>query len=149
MSTTRPLTHDDYAQIRNRAKFLLLDHAARHPTAAVRLRKALPALREMSDDEVFAATITRADAQRTIAREYGFGSWRALRTVVPSHPATEGFLNTSGAVPPDVAAMVDAVDPGDAGRLKALIEAAPSLVHARVARATAASAFDVGVKAGQ
>ena len=127
------MEHDDFAQLRNRAKFLLLDHAARHPTAAVRLRKALPALGEMSEGEIFAATITLADAQRTIAREYGFGSWQGLRAFVRSHPGTEGFLNTPAAMPPDVAAMVDAVDAGDAGRLKALIEANPSLVHARVA----------------
>ena len=127
------MEHDDFAQLRNRAKFLLQDHATRHPVAAVRLRKAMPTLREKSNGDIFDATITLADAQRTIAREYGFGSWRALRTFVQRHPATEGFLNTPGAVPPDVAAMVDAVDAGDAGRLKALIEANPSLVHARVA----------------
>ena len=127
------MEHDDFAQIRNRAKFLLQDHAARHTTAAVRLRKALPALGGKSDDDVFAATVTLRDAQRTIAQEYGFGSWRGLRAFVQSHPATDGFLNTPGAVPPDVAAMVDAVDAGDAAKLKPLIEANPSLVHARVA----------------
>ena len=127
------MEQDDFAQIRNRAKFLLLDHAARHPTAAVRLRKALPALEEKSDGDIFAATVTLRDAQRTIAREYGFGSWRGLRAFVRSHPASDGFLNTPGAVPPAVAAMLGAVDAGDAERLKPLIEANPSLVHARVA----------------
>ncbi len=127
------MEHDDFAQLRNRAKFLAQDHAARNSTAAARLRKALPALREKSDDDIFSASIALADAQRTIAREYGFGTWRGLRAFVRSHPATEGFLNTPGAVPPDVAAVVEAVDAGDAARLKPLIEANPSLVHARVA----------------
>ena len=127
------MEHDDFAQVRNRAKFLLEDHAARYPVAAVRLRKALPALGEMSNGDIFDAAITLADAQRTIAREYGFGSWRALRVFVQSHPATDGFLATPGAVPPDVAAVVGAVDAGDAAKLKALIDVNPSLVHARVA----------------
>ena len=86
----------------------------------MRLRKALPALGEMSNGDIFDAAITLADAQRTIAREYGFGSWRALRVFVQSHPATDGFLATPGAVPPDVAAVVGAVDAGDAAKLKAL-----------------------------
>ncbi|MDE0662148.1 MAG: ankyrin repeat domain-containing protein [Gammaproteobacteria bacterium] len=127
------MEHDDFTQIRNRAQFLVEDHSKRHPVAAVRLRKALPELAGKSDREVFDAAITLADAQGTIAKEYGFGSWRALREFVRSHPATDGFLNTPDAVPPDVAAMVDAVDAGDAERLKPLIEANPSLVHARVA----------------
>ena len=129
----KTMEHDDFAQIGNRAQFLLEDHAARYPVAAVRLRKALPALGEKSDDDIFDAGVTLADAQRTIAREYGFGSWRALRAFVRSHPATDGFLATPGAMPPDVAAVVGAVDAGDAATLKALIDANPSLVHARVA----------------
>ena len=127
------MEHDDFTQIQNRAKFLVEDHSQRRPVAAVRLRKALPELAGNSDGEVFEAPIALADAQRTIAKEYGFGSWRRLREFVRSHPATDGFLNTPGAVPPDVAAMVDAVDAGDAERLKPLIDANPSLVHARVA----------------
>ena len=127
------MEHDDFAQIQNRAKFLLEDHSQRRPIAAVRLRKALPDLAGKSDGDVFDATVRLADAQRTIAREYGFGSWRGLRTFIRSHPATDGFLNTPGAVPPDVAAVVDAVDAGDAERLKPLIQANPSLVYARVA----------------
>ncbi|MCY3621684.1 MAG: hypothetical protein OXH68_08215, partial [Gammaproteobacteria bacterium] len=106
------MEHDDFTQIQNRAKFLVEDHSQRRPVAAARLRKALLELAGKSDRAVFDATITPADAQRTIAKEYGFGSWRGLREFVRSHPATDGFLNTPGAVPPDVAAIVDAVDAG-------------------------------------
>ena len=127
------MEHDDFAQIRNRAKFLLKDHSEGRAVAAVRLRKALPGFARKSDRQIFAAPIALADAQRTLAREYGFGSWRQLRDFVHSHPAGGGCLNTPGAMPPQVAAMVEAVDAGNAGAVGKLIAENPSLVHARVA----------------
>lgn len=130
---SKTMEHDDFAQIRNRAEFLLKDHSQRRPIAAVRLRKALPELGDKSDRRIFEAPVTLADAQRTIAKEYGFGSWRRLRDFVRGNPATDGFLNTPGAMPPAVAALVDAVDAGDVEQVAQRIEANPSLVHARVA----------------
>ncbi|MCY3883305.1 MAG: ankyrin repeat domain-containing protein [Gammaproteobacteria bacterium] len=127
------MEHDDFKQISNRAKFLVSDHAEKHRVAAERLRKALPKFRRRSDAHIFRSPITLADAQRVIAKEYGFDAWTKLRKFVTSHPSTEGFLNTPGALPPAVAAIVEAVDAADVESVKKLIEQNPSLVHARVA----------------
>lgn len=127
------MEHDDFLQIGNRAKFLRKDHAAQHPTASVRLRKALPGLRRKSDRQVFGTSISLADAQRTIAKEYGFEEWPQLRKFVRSNRSTDGFLNTPGAMPPDVAELVAAIDFGDVDTVSQLIRKNPSLVHARVA----------------
>lgn len=130
---TETMEHDDFTQISNRAKFLLRDHHNKKPVAAERLRKALPDLKRKSNRHIFDTSIALRDAQRTIAKEYGMESWAHLRKFIRSHPSTQGFLNTPGAMPPDVAEILEAVDDGDAEKVAQLIEANPSLVHARVA----------------
>lgn len=127
------MEHDDFVQISNRAKFLLKDHAAQLPIACIRLKKAIPELRRKSNRQIFTTAISLADAQRTVAKEYGFDEWNQLRKFIRRQPSTESFLNTPGAMPPDVAAMVEAVDKGDAGKAERLIKKNPSIVHARVA----------------
>ena len=127
------MEHDDFTQISNRAKFLLNDHANQLPIACVRLKKAIPELRRKSNRQILNTAITLADAQRVVAKEYGFEKWAQLRKFIRSHPATESFLNTPGAMPPDVAAIVEAVDKGDAEQVNRLITKNPSIVHARVA----------------
>ena len=133
MELAEVMEHDDFTQISNRAKFLRKAHGARNPIAAERLRRALPALRRKTDHSIFETDISLAYAQSTVAKEYGFDSWAGLRKFVKSNPPTAGFLNTPGAMPPDVAAIVDAVDTGDAELVKKLLRKNRSLVHARVA----------------
>jgi ankyrin repeat protein len=58
-----------------------------------------------------------ADAQRDLARRYGFPSWRALKAHVDS-------LTVDGR-------LFDAARRGDAGRLGALLDAHPHRLHAR------------------
>lgn len=127
------MEHDDFMQLANRAKFLCNDHVAGLPIACMRLRKALPQFKGKSNRQILNSTLSLADAQRTIAKEYGMDSWVALKKFVRSHPATEGFLNTPDAMPPAVARLVDAVDTGDVDRVKQSLAENPSLVHARVA----------------
>ena len=127
------MEHDDFTQISNRVKFLLKDHSAQLPIACIRLRKAIPELRRKSDRQILNTAISLTDAQRVIAKEYGFDEWKQLRTFIRSHPSTENFLNTPGAMPPDVAEIVEAVDKGDAEQVKRLIAKNPSIVHARIA----------------
>lgn len=127
------MEHDDFTQISNRAKFLLKDHSAQLPIACVRLKKAISKFRRKSNKHILNTKISIADAQRVIAKEYGFDEWHQLRKFIRSRPSTESFLNTPGAMPPDVAAIVDAVDKGDAEHVKRLIDKNPSIVHARVA----------------
>ena len=106
------MEHDDFSQISNRAKFLLNDHSAQLPIAGVRLKKGISELKRKSNRQILNIPISLADAQRVIAKEYGFDEWKQLRKFIRSHPSTEGFLNTPGAMPPAIAAMVDAVDKG-------------------------------------
>lgn len=127
------MEHDDFIQISNRARFLRRDHAAQLPIACVRLKKALPNLKRKSNKQILNTAISLADAQRVIAKEYGFDEWKQLRSYIRSHPTTDGFLNTLGAMPPDVATIMAAVDKGDAEEVKRLIAKNPSIVHARVA----------------
>ncbi|MCY3859096.1 MAG: ankyrin repeat domain-containing protein [Gammaproteobacteria bacterium] len=127
------MEHDDFVQISNRAKFLLRDHAAQLPIACVRLKKAIPELRRKSERQILNAAISLGDAQRVVAKEYGFDEWNHLQKFIRRHPSTKSFLNTPGAMPPVVAAMVEAVDKGDADQVERLINKNPSIVHARVA----------------
>ena len=127
------MEHDDFIQISNRARFLRRDHADQLPIACVRLKKALPKLKRKSNKQILNTAISLEDAQRVIAKEYGFDEWQELRRFIKSHPTTDGFLNTPGAMPPDVATITAAVDKGDADEVKRLISKNPSIVHARVA----------------
>lgn len=126
------MEHDDFTQISNRAKFLVKDHADGYPVALERLRKALPEFKGKSDRHIRNSPIVLSQAQQTIAQEYGFDGWARLRKFIRSHPPTEGFLNTPGALPPTVAELMEAVDVGDASKVKDLVDKNPSLVHARV-----------------
>lgn len=61
-----------------------------------------------------------ADAQRALAREYGFSSWRALKAHVEGPPATEQ----------EAAAFLLAVGDGETERVRAGLAAKPALVNA-------------------
>jgi ankyrin repeat protein len=68
-----------------------------------------------------------ADAQRALAREYGFASWRALKARIES-------VTTSPAVAPpvtseDSARFLELVAAGRVDELKAMIAGAPSMVN--------------------
>jgi ankyrin repeat protein len=60
-----------------------------------------------------------ADAQRDLARAYGFASWRALKAQVEGPPADEV-----------VAAFLRAVGDGETGKVRAALAAAPALANA-------------------
>ena len=72
------LPNADLRQLRNRAKDLVKAHKASAPEFAERLRQALPEWSDLSNAQVFQASFALKDAQRAIAREYGFESWATL-----------------------------------------------------------------------
>lgn len=133
MYLAESMEHDDFKQISNRAKFLVREHSEKYRVAVERLRKAIPEFHRRSDAHILRTPISLAHAQQVIAKEYGYDNWAKLRKFVKSHPSTEGFLNTPEAMPPAVAAIVEAVDAADVESVKKLIEQNPSLIHARVA----------------
>src|SRR4029434_6308318 len=69
---------------------------------------------------------TVADAQLVIAREYGFRQWSELKHRVEQARQIERIKPHPG-----FEAALAALDDGDVGRLRALLAADPSLVHAR------------------
>ena len=77
-------------------------------------------------DVVLDKPFALADAQLVIAREYGFQNWSELKRRVERSREIERLEPH-----PAFDAALDALDAGDLDRLRALIAADPSLVHAR------------------
>jgi Lon protease-like protein len=72
--------------LKSQAKDLLDAHRRRDREAFERIRSAVPAYANKSDDAIGAAPFALHDAQSAIAREYGFLSWAALRANVSGPP---------------------------------------------------------------
>lgn len=84
-SPPRRLPHrPNLDHLKAQAKELLDGHQRRDPAALERLRAALPACANASDEVIAQSPIALHDAQSTVAREYGFPSWVALRAHVIS-----------------------------------------------------------------
>lgn len=112
-----PRPHLDH--LKKQAKDLLDDHQRADPTALERIRDALPAFASRSPDDIAHATFALHDAQSTIAREYGFASWRELRAEVVSRTGGgfseenlravwRQFAAESAALPQDLFAAIGA-----------------------------------------
>lgn len=80
-------------------------------------RQSLPALRAANPGARL------ADAQRALAREYGFPSWRALKAHVEA-PAAAAMSEQL------IAAFLRAVGEGETGKVRAALADAPALVNA-------------------
>src|SRR5262245_57346533 len=68
--------------LKAQAKDLLQAYRRGERAAYDRIRAAVPAFANHSDAELARGPFALHDAQSTIAREYGFPSWTALRTRV-------------------------------------------------------------------
>ena len=77
-------SNPDLRQLKNQAKSLLKAFRSAEPSAAVRLRKASPAMAGLMDEEIFQTKFALKDAQRTIALEHGFDTWQALANHIKS-----------------------------------------------------------------
>lgn len=108
-------------QLRKQAKALLKGHRSADPATLSRIRTSHPHWQNMSDSEIARAGFTLADAQRTIANEYGFASWAALKAHVSQHKAD-----------PPAAELVEslrgAAGKGDLEHLKSLLDAHPEII---------------------
>ena len=110
-------------QARKQAKDLLRDLRTRDVRAADRFRVAVPQLAAASDDAVFVAKLALHDAQRVVAFEHGFRSWAALLSQAEQRPSCS---------PEQVAEFFAAVKAQDVGKVAEALDAAPSLVAARM-----------------
>lgn len=83
-------------------------------------------MKDQPPEEVLDTRLALADAQLVMAREYGFRNWAELKRRVELARRIEHSKRHPG-----FAAALAALDAGDVHRLRSLIAADPSLVHAR------------------
>ncbi|HET7559835.1 MAG TPA: hypothetical protein VFK80_07730, partial [Limnochordia bacterium] len=79
MPTKRLPARPNLEHLKYQADDLRKGHKAGRLDVFQRLREFHPRFARASDAEIAAATLTLADSQLTIAREYGFASWTRLR----------------------------------------------------------------------
>jgi len=112
MSPSRPAptrrlpTHPHLEQLRKQARELLDRYRAEEPAAISEVQQ----FERRPDPSTFALN----DAQRVLARSYGYESWPRLKAFV------DGV---------NVARFMDAVRSGDVAKVRALLAARPELVH--------------------
>ncbi|NKB72117.1 MAG: hypothetical protein GKR89_33990 [Candidatus Latescibacteria bacterium] len=82
----------DLKHLRNQAKALLADYKANDLQAGRRMRQALSELTNLSDAEIFQAKLALKDAQRAIARQYGFDEWADLKRHIEALPAADPIM---------------------------------------------------------
>ena len=83
MSKSLPL-RPSLNQLRRQAKDLLKQVRRKEKNALVRLQESLPEVRELNELSHSEHSLTLAQAQRAIAREYGFASWPKLKLHIES-----------------------------------------------------------------
>ncbi len=113
-------------QLKLQAAELHQEHRDGRPSSAARIAAHHPRFKGQSPQAILAASLALADAQLVVAREYGFDSWTKLKQRVELADAVAGFRPH-----PRFDEAVDAMDAGEVDRLRRLLAADPSLVHAR------------------
>jgi len=108
--TRRLPPHPNLEQLRKQAKDLLEQYRAAHPAAVAEVHR--------FERQPVPASFALSDAQRVLARAYGYESWAKLKSFV------------DGA---SVARLAEAVNAGDVDRVRALIHARPELVGMEMA----------------
>jgi Lon protease-like protein len=122
-----PRPHIDH--LKKQAKDLLEAHKRGDPSALARIRESVPAFAGHSDSDIAQAAFALHDAQSAIAREYGFASWRQLRTEVASK-ARETFSEANLR-----AVWQQIAPPGAAAFNPAIFEAIRTAMNTREERA--------------
>jgi hypothetical protein len=79
--------HPHIDHLKKQAKELLAAHRRGEPDALARIRDALPAFAGRDDAAIAKAPFALHDAQSSIAREYGFASWKELSAAVDARRA--------------------------------------------------------------
>ncbi len=119
-------------RLKREAKELKKAHQAKEPAACARIRDSHPKFHGRDDAFILRQDFPLRSAQRVIAREYGFDSWRDLRTAtVPSAidrwPARTNDERQCDAQ--DFKAIIAACESGQLDKIQRLIGRAPHLIH--------------------
>jgi hypothetical protein len=120
------------AHLKNQARDLIRERGARSPQALQRIREFHPRFDGADDERIATAVFNLADAQLTIAREYGFASWPRLKQFVERRDGDVSQPVHLRIVDPLFRRAVDLMDVGDAAALRTLLREHPELATARV-----------------
>lgn len=131
---TRRLPQDaDIAHLKHQAKDLLTAHRCGSSVDLQRIRESHPRLRLRPVAEIAEATFTLADAQVTLAREYGYQNWQCLRSVVTGGRIGELDLPHHERIEdPAFRQAVDLMDAGEVDRLARHLQEHRGLITRRV-----------------
>ncbi|NKB67843.1 MAG: hypothetical protein GKR89_12350 [Candidatus Latescibacteria bacterium] len=131
--------HADLQHLKYQAKDLLKAHKAALPETAHRLRQVLPEWADRSDAQVLASPFSLKDAQRAIARQYGFDQWADLKSHVESRLQQDAVdeVIRAPSIPRGYAldtliAYFEAVRDRHVERLRRSLDEDPRLVDARI-----------------
>jgi hypothetical protein len=97
------------------ARELLADWRAGRPEALERIRHAHPKFTDAADGAIPTAAFKLNDAQRVVAREYGFASWAGLKQRIGANTAA-GALQT-------------AIESGNRDAVVGILRANPAMLH--------------------
>ena len=115
--------------LKRQAKDLLRDFRSGRMSAFQRVREFHPKCESLSDDAVASSTFALSDAQLSIAREYGYGSWPRLKTAIAERHQEELVLSHNDRLPDGpFKQALDFIDEGDVARLRAHLSTHPDLV---------------------
>jgi len=130
----KPLTSNpNLDHFKHQARDLQRAHRSGDPEANQRIREFHPRLRGASEAEIVASQLSLADAQATIAREYGFPSWTKLRAYLDAgQPIDQHQPMHERIEDPAFRRAVELIDAGDETGLRGHLENHPDLVHRRV-----------------
>jgi hypothetical protein len=118
--------------LKHQARDLLRAHDARSRQAFQRIREFHPRFDGAGDERVALAHFRIADAQLTIAREYGFASWPRLKAFVQNPNAGDVTRPVHERIAdPLFRRAVDLMDAGDADALRSLLREHPALATQR------------------
>jgi hypothetical protein len=134
MPTKQLPSHPNLIQLKHQAKDLMKARLAAKPAVLQRIREFHPRFSRSSDADITQADFALADAQLTIAREYGFTSWPRLKVRVEKvQPADKSQLPHHDRIEdPLFRHALNLLDAGDAGGLRSHLQEHPGLVHQRV-----------------
>ena len=116
---TKPLPDSpNWEQLQKQAKELLKAVQSQDSSAVNRFKEFHPEYSSNSPAEILSAPHALADAQLTLAREYGYGSWPKLKAYIKSIPL-HGKLKS-------------AIDANDFAQVMQLLKSTPELISAPI-----------------
>jgi hypothetical protein len=122
-----------FPDIEQRMRDLLRDRQRATLPACQRIREFHPQFSDASDERIAEAPFSQADAELTIAREYGFESWLGLKAFAELPERPDVFQPAHLRIEdPLFRQAVDLLDAGNADALRELLQRNPGLATQRL-----------------